>query len=81
MEQQSRSTVAQEALLREQITLLYEQNRVLSESNRKLKDMYKAQLQAEEEARAELKKSHIYNWVMFIIGSCWELLFFLRVLQ
>ena len=64
MEQQSRSTVAQEALLREQITLLYEQNRVLSESNRKLKDMYKAQLQAEEEARAELKKSHIYNWVM-----------------
>ncbi len=64
MEQQSRSTVAQESLLREQIALLYEQNRVLGESNRKLKDMYEVQLQAAEEARAELKKSHIYNWVM-----------------
>mgnify|MGYP006951010178 FL=1 len=64
MEQQSRSTVAQEALLREQIDLLYEQNRVLSENNQKLKDMYEAQLQAAEEARAELEKSHIYNWVM-----------------
>lgn len=68
MEQQSRSTVAQEALLREQIALLYEQNRVLGESNRKLKDMYEAQQREIEQTTAELEKSHFFNKVMLGIS-------------
>ena len=61
------ASIAQKELLEQQLEFTQEQNRLLSENYDKLKEMYDAQIKANQEATHELKKSKRFNkWMMII---------------
>lgn len=61
------ASIAQKELLEQQLEFTQEQNRLLSENYDKLKEMYDAQIKANQEATRELAKSKRFNkWMMII---------------
>ena len=61
------ASIAQKELLEQQLKFTQEQNKLLSENYDKLKEMYDAQIKANQEATSELVKSKRFNkWMMFI---------------
>lgn len=59
--------IAQKELMQSQLEALREQNELLSENYKKLKEMYDSQIEANEEAQKELKRSRKFNaWMMVI---------------
>ena len=67
LEAGAEADIAQKELLQSQLEALREQNGLLSENYKKLKEMYDAQVQENESAKEELKRSRRYNaWMMVI---------------
>ena len=62
------ASIAQKALLEQQVEIIKKQNELLSDNYSKLKEMYDAQVEANKEAKAELKSSKRFNFAMMIIA-------------
>ena len=61
------ASIAQKELFEQQLNFTQEQNRLLQENYDKLKEMYEAQIKANQEATNELAKSKRFNtWMMII---------------
>ena len=60
--------IEQKNLLEQQLEFVQEQNNLLRDNYETLKEMYDAQVQANKEATAELKKSKRFNAVMMAIS-------------
>ena len=61
------ANVAQKELLEQQLDAIGEQNRLLADNYNKLKDLYDVQVQANIEAKEDLKRSRNFNaWMMVI---------------
>lgn len=68
LEKGAEASIAQRELVKDQVDLLYEQNRLLSENYDKLKELYEMQRRSTEDAKAELRKTQIYNVCMMVIS-------------
>ena len=55
------ANIAQKELLEQQLEIIKKQNELLSENYSKLKEMYDAQVDANKEAKKELKTSKRFN--------------------
>ena len=67
LEAGAEADIAQRELLQSQLEALREQNGLLSENYKKLKEMYDSQVEANEAARNDLKRSRGFNaWMMVI---------------
>ncbi len=62
------ASIAQKELLEQQVEIVQKQNELLSDNYTKLKEMYDAQVEANKEAKEELKRSRRFNLVMMIIA-------------
>lgn len=62
------ANIAQKNLLEKQVEILQNQNELLSDNYTKLKEMYDAQVEANKEAKEELKRSKRFNLKMMIIA-------------
>lgn len=62
------ASIAQKELLEQQVEIFQKQNKLLSENYSKLKEMFDAQVEANKEAREELKRSKRFNIAMMIIA-------------
>ena len=61
------ASIEQKELLQQQLEFIREQNALLCDNYEKLKEMYEAQVQENESAKEELKRSRRYNaWMMVI---------------
>lgn len=61
------ASIEQKELLQQQLEIIREQNALLCDNYEKLKEMYDAQVQENESAKEELKRSRRYNaWMMVI---------------
>ena len=61
------ASIAQKELLERQVEILQKQNNLLSDNYSKLKEMFDAQVEANKDARNDLRKSRIFNaWMMVI---------------
>lgn len=61
------ASIEQKELLQQQLEIIREQNALLCDNYEKLKEMYEAQVQENESAKEELKRSRRYNaWMMVI---------------
>lgn len=61
------ASIEQKELLQQQLEFIREQNVLLCDNYEKLKEMYDAQVQENESAKEELKRSRRYNaWMMVI---------------
>ena len=62
------ASIAQKELLEQQVEMIQKQNELLSDNYSKLKEMYDAQVDANKEAKEELKRSKRFNVAMMIIA-------------
>ena len=62
------ASIAQKELLEQQVEMIQKQNELLSDNYSKLKEMYDAQVEANKEAKEELKRSKRFNLAMMIIA-------------
>ncbi len=62
------ASIAQKELLEQQVEMIQKQNELLSDNYTKLKEMYDAQVDANKEAKEELKRSKRFNFAMMIIA-------------
>ncbi len=62
------ASIAQKQLLEQQIEIILKQNELLSDNYAKLKEMYDTQVEANKEAKEELKRSKRSNLIMMIIA-------------
>ncbi len=62
------ANIAQKELLEQQVEIIRKQNELLSDNYSKLKEMYAAQVDANEEAKKELNRSKRFNIAMMIIA-------------
>lgn len=62
------ATIAQKELLEQQVEILLQQKELFSENYSKLKDMYDEQVQANKDAKEELRRSKRFNLAMMIIS-------------
>lgn len=62
------ASIAQKELLEQQVEMIQKQNELLSDNYTKLKEMYDAQVDANKEAKEELKRSKRFNVAMMIIA-------------
>lgn len=62
------ASIAQTELLEQQIEAFQKQNELLSDNYSKLKEMFDAQVEANIEAKEELKRSKRFNLSMMIIA-------------
>ena len=62
------ASIAQKQLLEQQVEIIQKQNELLSDNYTKLKEMYDAQVEANKEAKVELKRSKRFNLAMMIIA-------------
>lgn len=62
------ASIAQKKLLEQQVEIIRKQNELLSDNYAKLKEMYDAQVNANEEAKEELNRSKRFNIAMMIIA-------------
>lgn len=61
------ASIAQKELLEQQLEVVKKQNELLCDNYAKLKELYDAQVQANIEAKEELKKSKRFNaWTMVV---------------
>jgi hypothetical protein len=61
------ASIAQKELLEQQLEVIKKQNELLCDNYMKLKELYDAQVQANKEAKDDLKKSRRFNaWMMVI---------------
>lgn len=61
------ASIEQKELLQQQLEIIREQNALLCDNYEKLQEMYDAQVQENESAKEELKRSRRYNaWMMVI---------------
>ena len=61
------ASIEQKELLQQQLEIIREQNALLCDNYEKLKEMYDAQVQENESAKEELKRSRRFNaWMMVI---------------
>lgn len=63
------ASIAQKELLEQQVEMIQKQNELLSDNYTKLKEMYDAQVDANKEAKEELKRSKRFNIIMMIIST------------
>ena len=62
------ASIAPKELLEQQVEIIQKQNELLSDNYTKLKEMYDAQVEANKEAKEELKRSKRFNIAMMIIA-------------
>ncbi|GEM_PF-2436478 len=62
------ASIAQKELLEQQVEIFQKQNDLLSDNYSKLKEMFDAQVEANKEAKEELKRSKLFNIAMMIIA-------------
>ena len=62
------ASIAQKQLLEQQVEIILKQNELLSDNYAKLKEMYDTQVEANKEAKEELKRSKRSNLIMMIIA-------------
>ena len=62
------ASIAQKELLGQQVEFLQKQNDLLSDNYLKIKEMFEAQVEANREAKEELKRSKRFNLGMMIIA-------------
>ena len=62
------ASIAQKELLGQQVEFLQKQNELLSDNYLKVKEMFDAQVEANREAKEELKRSKRFNLGMMIIA-------------
>lgn len=62
------ASIAQKELLEQQVEIIQKQNELLLDNYTKLKEMFDAQVEANQEAKEELKMSKRFNFVMMIIS-------------
>lgn len=62
------ATIEQKELFEQQIEILQKQNDLLFENYSKLKELFDAQVEANKEAKEDLKQSKRYNIVMMIVS-------------
>ena len=62
------ASIAQKQLLEQQVEIIQKQNELLSDNYTKLKEMYDAQVEANKEAKVELKRSKRFNLAMMVIS-------------
>lgn len=62
------ASIAQKKLLEQQVEIIQKQNELLSDNYSKLKEMYDAQVEANKEAKEDLKRSKRSNLIMMIIA-------------
>ena len=62
------ASIAQKEILEQEIRIIQKQNELLSDNYLKLKEMFDAQVEANKEAKEELKRSKRFNAVMMIIA-------------
>lgn len=62
------ASITQKELLEQQVEMIQKQNELLSDNYSKLKEMYDAQVDANKEAKEELKRSKRFNLAMMIIA-------------
>ena len=62
------ASIEQKELLQQQLEIICEQNALLCDNYEKLKEMYEAQVQENESAKEELKRSRRYNAGMMVIS-------------
>lgn len=62
------ASIAQKELLEQQVEIFQKQNDLLSDNYSKLKEMFDAQVEANKEAKEELKRSKRFNIAMMIIA-------------
>ena len=61
------ASIAQKELLEQQVEILQKQNNLLSDNYSKLKEMFDAQVEANKEAKEDLRRSRKFNkWMMVI---------------
>lgn len=63
------ANITQKELLLEQLQAIKEQNDLLSDNYNKLKELYDAQVVANQEAKEDLKRSKRFNVAMMIISA------------
>lgn len=63
------ANITQKELLLEQLQAIKEQNDLLSDNYNKLKELYEAQVVANQEAKEDLKRSKRFNVAMMIISA------------
>lgn len=68
LEKGADASIEQKELVKNQVDLLYQQNQLLSENYDKLKELYEMQRRSTEDAKAELRKTQIYNACMMVIS-------------
>ena len=62
------ASIAQKQLLEQQVEIFQQQNELLVDNYTKLKELFDAQVEANKEAKEELKKSKRFNLAMMIIA-------------
>ena len=62
------ASIAQKKLLEQQVEIIQKQNDLLSDNYSKLTEMFDAQVEANKEAKEELKRSKRFNIAMMIIA-------------
>ena len=62
------ANIAQKELFEQQIEIIQKQNELLFDNYSKLKELFDAQVEANKEAKDELKQSRRFNTVMIIIA-------------
>ena len=62
------ASIAQKELLEQQLEIIQKQNELLSDNYSKLKEMFDVQVEANKEAKEELKRSRRFNIAMMIIA-------------
>lgn len=63
------ASIAQKELLAQQVEIIQKQNELLLDNYTKLKEMYDAQVTANEDAKEQLKRSRRVNIIMMIIST------------
>ena len=62
------ASIAQKELLEQQVEIFQKQNELLLNNYSKLEEMFNAQVEANKEAKAELKRSKRFNIIMMVIS-------------
>lgn len=62
------ANIAQKELLEQQIEIFQKQNELLSDNYSKLEEMFDSQVEANKEAKEELRRSRRFNVAMMIIA-------------
>lgn len=62
------ASIAQKELLEQEVEIIQKQNKLLSDNYSKLKEMFDAQVEANKEAKEELRRSRRFNVAMMIIA-------------